>query len=705
MVLAAVAVTPLSVLAAVGSPSAQAQPARTSSVASPHVNAGNTTPGTIEVCKSSKNGMAGSTFLFDVSGLQSTSNPISVTGGTCSAPLTVASGHQTITEEATGLPAGDTVSNITVAPKTDHVSKNLANRTATINVRSGSTSNNETVVTFTNKVLLAQIKICKVAGDQSLLNQPFTFTENSGAPFSVIAGSASNPGCSSLRKFKVGTVVNVAEQPTPNTVVSSIDVNPASEGSNVNTANGTVTVTLQPGVTVVTYTNTVPPPPSNGLLEVCKQASDQYVTGTFTFTITDSTGFSQTTQPIGVNQCTPALTVAAGNVTVTETPQAPYFVGDIYTTPSQDLVSQNDANGSAVVSVVKSTTSETQVFFVNDTRTSTVKICKTLTPNSSALAGTTFWFDISSADGSSTEGIVAGAAGTTVCQLVTDQFGDIENLPVGSTVQISEESQPFVLNTSVVVTPSSQDNGSAPPTANLTVGAGIVTQATFTNQAQGQIELCKAVTAYAPTKESFSMTITDNGVSITKSVAANSCTQPITVPAGTATVTETELPNFVLQGISVSGSGSEVSSSGTSVTVTVPFSGDTTVQFTNTVATGQFKVCKADTDPILNGIPFTFAWSYTANGNPVTGSANVVPGACSLVQGNIPVIDQNGNPTQITVTEAPTLFSFVASISVSNGSVVSSSTTAGTVVFTLLPNPTNGTTSTTFTNSPNPIMP
>jgi len=272
-------------------------------------------------------------------------------------------------------------------------------------------------------------------------------------------------------------------------------------------------------------------------------------------------------------------------------------------------------------------------------------------------------------------------------------------------VQISEESQPFVLNTSVVVTPSSQDNGSAPPTANLTVGLGIVTQATFTNQAQGQIELCKAVTAYAPTNESFSMTITDNGVSITKSVAANSCTQPITVPAGTATVTETEQPNFVLQSISVSGSGTEVSSSGTSVTVTVPFSGDTTVQFTNTVATGQFKVCKSDTDPILNGIPFTFFWSYTANGNLVTGTANVVPGSCSLVQGNIPVIDQNGNPTQITVTEAPTGFSFVASISVSNGSVVSSSTTAGTVVFTLLPNPTNGTTAATFTNSPNPIMP
>jgi hypothetical protein len=237
----------------------------------------------------------------------------------------------------------------------------------------------------------------------------------------------------------------------------------------------------------------------------------------------------------------------------------------------------------------------------------------------------------------------------------------------------------------------------------LTVGAGIITQATFTNQAESQIELCKAVTAYAPTNESFSITVVDNGISVTRSVKANSCTQAITLPAGTATVTETQLPNFVLQGISVSGSGSELSSSGTSVTVSLPFAGDTSVTFTNTVATGSFKVCKTTDDPGIVIGSFNFNWTYTANGSPVTGWANVPVGSCSNVQTGIPVVDQNGNPTQITVVETPVAGTFVNSITVSNGASVSTSTATGTEVFTLLPNPTGGVTSVTYDNDVPPI--
>jgi hypothetical protein len=608
-----------------------------------------------------------------------------------------------ITEENAGLPTGDTVSAIKVSPAADQISQNLGARKVTINVRAGSTSTNETIVTYTNKVPPAQLKVCKVAGDPSLVGDLFSFTENGGSPFSVAAGTPSAPNCSSLQTYQVGTNVNIAELPTAGTMVSSIAVSPATEASNTSTANGTVTVTLQPGVTVVTYTNVPVSPTQTGLLEVCKLASDQYVTGSFQFTITAAGGFSETAS-VAVGQCTQALTVPAGNVTVTETQRAPYFLDDVFTVPYNDLVSQNDANGTAVVNVVQSNSAETQVNFVNDTQTAEVKVCKTLTANSTALAGQTFWFDINSADGASREAVVAGSAGSTVCQLVTDQFGDIEFLPVGSSVSITEESQPFVLNTSVVVSPSAQDAGSAPPTANLIVGTG-VTQATFTNQAEGQIELCKQVTQYAPTNESFPMTITDGSVVIKTSVPANSCTQPITVPAGTATVTETELPNFVLQSISVSGSGTEVSSSGTSVTVTVPFAGDTTVTFTNTVATGQFKICKVSAEPTLQGIAFNFTWSYTANGTLFTGADNVMPGQCSLVHGPIPVIDPNGNPTQITVTETATGYSQVSSITVSNGSVVSSNLTAQSEVFTLLPNPTGGTTSVTFTNVRTPVGP
>jgi hypothetical protein len=297
-----------------------------------------------------------------------------VAGGRCSAPLGVAVGYQRITEEASGLPAGDAVSAITVARKAEKVRRNLASRSATIDVRSGSTTTNETVVvTFTDKVAPAQLKICKVAGTTDLISEPFKFTENGGAAFPVMAGPGSDPGCSHLTPYRVGTKVDVAERPTSGTLVSSIKVRPAGEASHVNLAAGTVTVTLKPGVTVVTYTNVSHSVPDIGTLQVCKLASDQFVTGSFEFTIT-APGFTETTQPIGVNHCTPKLTVPGGDVTVTETPRSSYFVSDVYTTPSNRLVSQNDAKGSAVISIVAGSTGDTQVFFVNDTRSTQVKV-------------------------------------------------------------------------------------------------------------------------------------------------------------------------------------------------------------------------------------------------------------------------------------------------------------------------------------------
>ena len=619
---------------------------------------------------------------------------MAVTGGACSAPLTVSAGQRVITEQAAGLPAGDTVSSITVSPSSDLLSDNLAARTVKIDVRSGSTVKNETVVHYTNKVAPAQLKICKV-GINGLAGTTFTFTENGGTPFSVVAGTPTAPNCSALKTFQVGTNVNVAELATPGDVVQSIVVQPAAAGSNNDPTDGTVSVSLNPGVTVVTYTNKPFVPPSTGYVEICKQASDQFVTGSFQFTINPAPTSGSATLSVAVGQCSPAINVPSGDVTVTEAQKAPYFLSDVYTVPSSDLVSQNDTNGTATVNVVAGgVNTETQVNFVNDTSLAEVKICKTLTANSSALAGQTFWFDISSADGSSRESIVAGQAGSTVCQLATDQFGDIEFLPVGSTVSISEEGQNDVLVTSVVVSPSSQDNGSYPPTANLTVGPGI-TQANFTNMAEGQIEICKAVTTYAPTNESFSFVV--NGVTI--SVPANTCTQPITVPAGSATITENQLPNWVLQGVTVNGSGSLTSLNGTTASVTVPFGGDTAVTFTNTIATGQFKICKvvpANESGILTG-PYTIDYSYTANGTTVTGSDTMNPGQCSLIHSLIPVLDPNGNPTQITTTEEPSANSYVSNITVSNGSVVSSNPPVE--VFTLLPNPTNAVTVVTYTNS------
>jgi hypothetical protein len=54
-------------------------------------------PGTLEICKSSANGMAGKSFSFSVDG----GAGIAVTGGGCSGPMSVASGSHTIVEAPT----------------------------------------------------------------------------------------------------------------------------------------------------------------------------------------------------------------------------------------------------------------------------------------------------------------------------------------------------------------------------------------------------------------------------------------------------------------------------------------------------------------------------------------------------------------------------------------------------------------------------
>ena len=93
--------------------------------------------------------------------------------------------------------------------------------------------------------------------------------------------------------------------------------------------------------------------------------------------------------------------------------------------------------------------------------------------------------------------------------------------------------------------------------------------------------------------------------------------------------------------------------------------------FTNAVATGRFKICKVSSEPTLQGVPFTFTYSYTVNGATVTGSATLQPGQCSGLSDDIPVVDQNGQPIPVTVTEAAVSQVQVSSITVANGNSVS----------------------------------
>jgi hypothetical protein len=644
-------------------------------------------PGTLEICKAAANGMAGKSFSFSVDG----GAGIAVAGGGCSGPMTAAAGSHTIVEAPT---AGLQVKAI----KANHlVSKDITHGTVTVTVKAGSTAATETLVTYTNEANPAiGLKVCKsaAADSPSLVGDQFSFTENGGPAFSVAAGTVAAPVCGPVQKFKLGTVVSIAELATADTHVSGITVSDG-RGTNVNPAAGTVDATIGAGVTIVTYTNQVNPITQIGYIEVCKSSFfDEFVSGSFNFTIVDAKGVV-INQSVLVGQCTGPLPVAVGNATVTEAASFPTYVDEIDAFPSGRIVSQNLSNRTVTVTVVQGDSStETAVNFDNATLRGYFKVCKTLTANSSALAGKPFYFDVTDAFGSHTDTVIAGAAGSTSCII------DFDAVPLGSAVSITEEPTANVVNTAVSVSPASNDAGSFVPTANIKIGTGITT-ATFTNEAFGTVEVCKTAADASTATQSFQFSV-NGGAPFW--VHAGQCTLPIAVPAGTATVTEIGKANFHLVSVTATGpAGDNRLLSGTNpVTVSTPFGGvenETAVTFTNAVNTGQFKICKLSSEPTLQGVTFNFTFSYTVNGTTTNGSAALTPGNCSSFSGSIPVVDPSGNPIPIYVTEAATPTVSVSSIVVANGNLTASSIANGTATF----NTNQGFSTITYTNVRSPL--
>jgi hypothetical protein len=649
---------------------------------------GTPTTGTIEICKSSLNGMAGKAFQFSLNGAA----PITVVGGGCSPSIVTPAGPATVTE------APNAGTEVAAVKARNTVSKDLSTGTVTVNVKAGSTPANEELVTFINKVPPALgLKICKAADPSSLslVGDLFSFSENNGPAFSVGAGTVDTPVCGPITKYPMNTVVNVSELPTAFTHASAISVSD-NRGTNVDAAAGTATATIGSGVTVVTYTNAVNPLPQSGFVEVCKDAGDQFVTGTFAFTIT-APGFTSS-QTVAVGQCSSAIQVPAGEVSVAETAQFPYTTKSVKVVPTNRLVTKNVANATATVTVpVGDSSTETQIAFTNQTLTGQIKVCKTLTANSTALAGSSFTFTVTSATGHpQTDTVVAGAAGSTACVMHPTA------LPLGSAVSITETGAPNVQNVGVSVSPASQDAGSAAPTANVTVGTGVTT-ATFTNEAFATLELCKIAADPSTATQTFQYSV-NGGAPV--SVHAGQCSLPVVVPAGTATVNEVGRPNFHLVGVTAVGPTLDnrltSASNANPATVLVPFGGvanETVVTFTNAVDTGQLKICKVSTEPTLQGITFNFTYSYTVNGVTTNGTAALTPGSCSSLSGSIPVVDANGLAIPVSVAEVLQPTAIVSNIAVANGTLVTSNLAAGTSTV----NVAVGVTLVTFTNVRTPL--
>jgi hypothetical protein len=259
--------------------------------------------------------------------------------GACSNSLLVPAGPVTVTESGD---ARTFVTAIDVQPASALVSSDLTNATATLTITAGDVSK-ETIVTFTNSTSV--LKICKVAGDSSLLNNNYTFTATPGAgsgssSVTIPAGPPPSGNCQVIPGYRAGTTVGIAEGVAPGTQVSSITVAPPDRlvAGSVNLAARTVSVVMGPGETVVTYTN-IPAPP--GTLKICKVAGPGVTPGsTWTFSVAGMTGLvSVPAGSCGIVGPFPFNSTQ----TITETAQAGFVVTGIAVNPADRLVSSNPA--------------------------------------------------------------------------------------------------------------------------------------------------------------------------------------------------------------------------------------------------------------------------------------------------------------------------------------------------------------------------
>ncbi len=624
----------------------------------------------IEICKSSANGMSGRSFQYSITGGAS----VTVNGGRCSGPITVAGAQVTITE-AQSNPATD-VHATTVRPSLRKVSENLPGRSVT--VTTGASTSSETLVTFINQPAggnYGTLKVCKLTETPAYLGKLFSFSVNGGPLVSTEANDAfddpANWSCRILGSFQVGSNVNVHEQIPAGTEVQYIDSDPATALGDFNTSTGDALITVGAGVTVVLYDDEPLPPSGTGWLEICKDAAwgDYDVHGSFHFDVTDAAGATYSADVL-VGQCSEPFQVAAGISEVVEGPSPGYDLVDAFTIPEDRLLTKNLINRTVDVEVPASDSSndETQLHFVNQTQRGQLKVCKALGPGSADLIGQKFYFDISG-DNMQELGVWITAQAQTQCVIVG-------NFPIGSTLDVEETCGD---------TPGlQQDDGSSCNEFIDTTGEGEITIApgintkTITNTAKGLLEVCKApirtqrvviigqAPAAPPAQPTFHFRLDGTMLNI----RAGTCSLPQRVSVGTHTVTEVADQNYELDpgtpiinetggGIIVSPADREVSRSlaTRTVTVNVPYGpyGETLVTFYNRVKLGQVKVCKLiplTSQDALGGKYFVFD-VYASGQGFVQTLGPILPGECTSFTVPIPVIQPNGSMTAIGIAERP----------------------------------------------------
>ena len=492
-----------------------------------------------------------------------------------------------------------------------------------------------------------------------------------------LAAAPGHQTCGQLMSVGRGTY-RVTEAKQRGLRVTHSRVTPGSQSRTSDHKASSVKLVVAPGKTTrVAFLNKAahkqPKPPhgsaGTGYVEVCKYPGDRWVHGSVTVSVTS--GSTTLSQIVPVGQCTGALPVPAGIATVSETAPYPTYLYDVITNPASALVSKDLSTNSAKVKVKASAdgSDETLVKLINRTATGQFKVCKTLSSNSGDVitsGNNTFYFDASFRLADSSDWYSLGQIRVIVPTL--EQAACVlfwKPLPLGTEVRVTEEKATAITITGVSVMPQSQDLGSSGDTADFTIGPkqdGITT-ASFTNMADGTLEICKTLPHYEGLPFQFSV---NGGSPIT--VKAGACSPPISVPAGTATVEELPKPNFALVGFTATGpDGNSRLVSGTNpITINVPFGGvgnETLVTATNRVTTAQLKVCKVLDPGVPVGKSYDFYTEYTVWGKSFRDETTLQPTdvgpageVCGYLSYPFPVVLPDGSGVDVTVTEGPSPF-------------------------------------------------
>ena len=225
--------------------------------------------------------------------------------------------------------------------------------TATVTVNSGG----QTIVTFIDVAPLPAantgfLQVCKIGGPG--VSGSFSFTVAGNAIPLLAAGAAPGGTCSTPLQVTAGSVVVTEAQPGPgNAVLTGVSTLPSGLLVSSNLGTGTATVTVNAGgQTIVTFTNVVPVALTTGFLAICKVAQNGVLAGVdFTFNVNGSSvSVAAGAGPLG--NCSPALAMPAGPITITESLPANIVLNSVATLPNAGLlVGSNLGAGTATVTV------------------------------------------------------------------------------------------------------------------------------------------------------------------------------------------------------------------------------------------------------------------------------------------------------------------------------------------------------------------